>query len=207
MSIVEKIRDLSGYYSRMLQESIQTRTSEMQNDDKSHYLIYRLLGISESEGEKIDLYQNTGRFLYRYAGGFLETATKLCFQEKFPDASVHKIPNPQGNRPKTFEIDCLVGQLAYEIKWRDATTDGDHVIKEHTRIKAITQAGFIPTRLMYYYPNRNQAMRIQSALEDLYIANGGLYYYGHQAWSHVHEKTGVNLFKILQTLADELKPE
>lgn len=175
----------------------------MKQDNKSHYLIYKLLGISENEGEQIDQYQNIGRFLYRYAGGFLETATKLCFTEKFPDATTYRIPNMLGNRPKTFEIDCLVGKNAYEIKWRDATTDGDHIIKEHTRIKAIINTGFTPIRLMYYYPNREQAIRIQSALEDLYIANGGLYYYGQQAWEHVHEKTGVNLYDILQTLANE----
>lgn len=34
----------------------------MANDNKSHYLIYRVLGISFEEGENIDLYQNKGRF-------------------------------------------------------------------------------------------------------------------------------------------------
>ncbi|EJG73160.1 restriction endonuclease R.XbaI [Streptococcus pneumoniae 2082170] len=42
----------------------------MANDNKSHYLIYRVLGISFEEGENIDLYQNKGRFLYKYAGSF-----------------------------------------------------------------------------------------------------------------------------------------
>ena len=32
------------------------------------------LGISFEEGENIDLYQNKGRFLYKYAGSFLEEA-------------------------------------------------------------------------------------------------------------------------------------
>lgn len=55
-------------------------------------------------------------------------------------------------RSKTFEIDCLVGTDAIEIKWRDATTDGDHIAKEHTRIKVIAEAGLTPIHIMFYYP-------------------------------------------------------
>lgn len=57
------------------------------------------------------------------------------------------------------------GLNAIEIKGRDATTDGDHITKEHTRIKAIKNAGFIPIRIMFYYPNRQQAIKIQQALK------------------------------------------
>ncbi|CAA6812040.1 MAG: Unknown protein [uncultured Sulfurovum sp.] len=44
----------------------------MKLDDTSHYMIYKILGISFDEGILIDEYQNTGRFLYKYAGSFLE---------------------------------------------------------------------------------------------------------------------------------------
>jgi len=50
---------------------------------------------------------------------------------------------------------------ALEIKWRDATTDGDHITKEHTRMQAVCDAGYKPVRVMFYYPNRDQAVRIQ----------------------------------------------
>ena len=50
-------------------------------------------------------------------------------------------------RPKTFEIDCLCGLNAIEIKWRDATTGGDHITKEHTRIQVIKNSGFTPVRI------------------------------------------------------------
>ncbi len=79
-------------------------------------------------------------------------AAKLCFKSAFPDAGALRIENTQGHRPKTFEIDCLVGTDALEIKWRDATTDGDHITKEHTRIQAISSAGYTPIRVMFYYP-------------------------------------------------------
>ena len=73
----------------------------------------------------IDVYQNKGRFLYKYAGSFLEEAAKLCFKAKFPESGSVRVPNTHGKKPKLFGVDCLVGSDALEIKWRDATTDGN----------------------------------------------------------------------------------
>lgn len=78
-----KIEKLAKKYSDNLNIKVQERVREMANDNKNHYLIYRVLGISFEEGENIDLYQNKGRFLYKYAGSFLEEAAVLCFNEKF----------------------------------------------------------------------------------------------------------------------------
>lgn len=108
-----------------------------------------------------------------------------------------------GSRPKTFEIDCLEGNNAIEIKWRDATTDGDHITKEHTRIKTISTAGYRPIRIMFYYPNRQQAIRVQQTLETLYKGIGGEYHYGESAWNYVNERTGIDLRAILQKIADQ----
>jgi len=203
MTIEQSIQKLAFDYSNRLLAAIVNRAEEMQADDVSHYLIYRVLGISLHEGQQIDLYQNKGRFLYKYAGSFLEDATKLCFKYTFPDSGSLKIPNTMGVRPKTFEIDCLVGNDALEIKWKDATTDGDHITKEHTRIKVIAAAGYVPIRVMFYYPNRQQAIRIQQTLETLYQGLGGHYYYGDKAWDYVLQKTSVNLKTILETIAHE----
>lgn len=203
VTIEEKIRELAARYAEQLKKKIDRRVKEMEDDDRTHFLIYRVLGITEKEGDLIDVYQNKGRFLYRNAGGFLEEVTKLCFQEKYPDADSVRIPNTLGRRPKTFEIDCLIEQDAIEIKWRDATTDGDHITKEHTRIKTIADAGYTPIRVMFYYPNRKQAMRIQQTLETLYNGIGGQYYYGDKAWQYIKEQTGINLKAILEKLAEE----
>jgi hypothetical protein len=203
VDIEQAIRELALKYATALQRQVEQRIHDMQHDDNSHYLIYRVLGISLTEGEMIDLYQNKGRFLYRYAGAFLEQSTRFCFKAKFPEAKTVKIPNTMGQRPKTFEIDCLVEQTAYEIKWRDATTDGDHITKEHTRLKVIATAGYTPIRLMFYYPNRTQAIRIQSVLQDLYKANDGHYFYGDAAWQHLVDKTGINLQAILEKIVEE----
>jgi len=199
----EEIRTLADRYAAELKRSIDARVAEMDDDDRSHVLIYEVLGVSENEGKLIDVYQNKGRFLYKYAGSFLEEAAKLCFKHKFIDSGSIRVINTRGQRPKTFEIDCLVGNDALEIKWRDATTDGDHITKEHTRIQVIRDAGYKPIRVMFYYPNRMQAMRIQQTLESLYKSVDGEYYYANAAWEYVKNRTGVDLLSILKNLAAE----
>jgi len=198
-----KIRLLADQYADKLKNKIDARVTEMENDDTSHYLIYRVLGVQEAEGHLIDVYQNKGRFLYNNAGKFLEKATTLCFKEAYPNSGSLKIPNTRGQRPKTFEIDCLVENDALEIKWKDATTDGDHITKEHTRIQVISDAGYVPIRVMFYYPNRTQSIRIQETLQTLYQGIGGEYYHGEAAWEYLRSRTKIDLKAILEEIADE----
>jgi hypothetical protein len=202
------IHSLASSYSDALAKKMNGRLVEMESDDNSHYLIYRVLGISQNEGKMIDEYQNKGRFLYKYAGSFLEEASILCFENAFPEAKKKvRIPNTLGARPKTFEIDCLNDNDAYEIKWRDATTDGDHIVKEHTRIRNIKDAGYNPIRIMFYYPNRVQAIKIQEALEAIYKSVGGEYYFGKSAWEIIKQRTGIDLLNILERIANERNAE
>lgn len=203
MTTKEKIKILADKYADRLKSAIDGRVIEMQGDDVSHYLIYRVLGVQEAEGHLIDVYQNKGRFLYKYAGSFLEEASKLCFKDAFPDSGSLRISNTRGQRPKTFEIDCLIGNDALEIKWKDATTDGDHITKEHTRIQVISDAGYVPIRVMFYYPNRAQAIRIQETLETLYQGVGGQYYHGEVAWGYVKDRTNIDFKAILEQIASE----
>lgn len=203
MTTRNKIRNLADQYAERLRSAIDGRVAEMEGDETSHYLIYRVLGVQETEGQLIDVYQNKGRFLYKYAGSFLEAASKLCFKEAFPESGSLRIPNYRGQRPRTFEIDCLVGNDALEIKWKDATTDGDHITKEHTRIQVISDAGYIPIRVMFYYPNRTQAIRIQETLQTLYQGIGGEYFHGEAAWEYVRTRTQIDLKTILEEIADE----
>lgn len=206
-SIEESIRLLARKYADQLKKAIDDRLQEMQNDDRSHFLIYQVLGVGDREGRLVDEYQNKGRFVYKYAGSFLEDAAKLCFLEEFPQSGSARVPNTQGQRPRTFEIDCLMGSEAVEIKWRDATTDGDHITKEHARILAIVDAGYTPIRVMFYYPNREQAIKIQRTLETLYHGVNGEYHYGNAAWDYVKQRTSVDLLAILQLLAKENAPK
>lgn len=201
--IEAEIRALAAKYSQLLKQRIDDRVAEIERDDTSHFALYNALGISTQEGRPIDIYQNKGRFLYRFAGAFLEAAARLCFLERFPGSMSVRIPNTLGSRPKTFEIDCLVDRDAIEIKWRDAITDGDHVAKEHTRIRVISAAGYTPIRVMFFSPNRVQAIRIQQAMSNLYQDLGGHYFHGDDAWEYVAGRTGVDLRGILRTLAGE----
>ncbi|MBI3650044.1 MAG: ApaLI family restriction endonuclease [Acidobacteria bacterium] len=202
ISIKESIRRLADKYANELERKIALRIDEMKKDDLSHYLIYQVLGISDEEGALIDSYQNKGRFLYNYAGKFLEYAALLCIKEKFPDARRTQVENTLGQKPKQFEIDCLIGKDAVEIKWRDATTDGDHITKEHTRIKAIKANGFKPIRLMFFYPNREQSRRIQETLKTLYAGVGGEYFAGDEAWNYLRKRTKIDLKAILLEIAE-----
>jgi hypothetical protein len=202
VDVEEKIIALAKKYGDALKKQTDIRVLEMEADDVSHFLLYKVLGVSDEEGRLIDLYQNKGRFLYKYAGSFLEEAAKLCFLVTFPESGSIKIVNTLGSKPKTFEIDCLLGkQDALEIKWRDATTDGDHITKEHTRIKVIADAGYKPVRVMFYYPNRAQAIRIQQSLATLYAGVKGEYHFGSDAWQYVQDKTGIDLKEILVKIA------
>jgi len=201
MNIQESIRKIADRYASELATKMSSREEQMESDDKSHYLIYQVLGVGNKEGKLIDAYQNKGRFLYKYAGAFLEEATFLCFKEAYPEAKKTRVENKLGRRPKQFEIDCLVKRNAIEIKWRDATTDGDHITKEHTRIRAIKQQRYKPIRIMFYYPNRDQAIRIQETLKTIYAGIGGEYYAGDDAWNYVYKRTGIDLKKILTNIA------
>ena len=201
-----EIKSLSDKYASELRSKIDEHTEEMKSDDNSHFLIYRVLGISESEGNLIDIYQNKGRFVYKYAGSFLEEAAVLCLKHKFPNGSKTRIPNILGKKPATYEIDFLNKSDALEIKWRDATTDGDHITKEHTRVKVISQKGYKPIRVMFYYPQREQAIRIQETLKTLYEGIKGEYYAGDDAWNCIKNYTGFDLKEILEKIADERTP-
>ena len=203
ISTADKIRNLANRYAERLKQRVDERIEEMEDDDNSHYLIYQVLGVGTTEGRLIDVYQSKGRFLYNYAGRFLEAASKICFVDRYPESGSVWIPNTQGQRPRRFEIDCLVDSDAIEIKWRDATTDGDHITKEHTRISAVCDAGYVPIRVMFFYPNRAQAIRIQRTLETLYTGVSGEYYYSDAAWEYVRQRTGTDLLGILEELAEE----
>jgi len=204
--LTSMIEELAENYATNLNAKIEARKEEMREDDNSHYLIYRVLGIHTKEGQLIDEYQNTGRFLYKYAGSFLEEAASICLKFKNVEGCKMYVDNNVGRRPKTFEIDFLDDNNAIEIKWRDATTDGDHITKEHTRVKVIQSYGHIPIRVMFYYPQREQAIRIQETLKTIYKGVKGHYYGGEEAWKFIKDYTGFDLKQILTEIANKRIP-
>lgn len=161
MSNEDKFLKIVMRYREDLQKKIKERKNEMKEDDNAHYIVYNALGFTSEEGYQIDYQQNVGRFLYKYAGSLLEELAIKCLKDAFPEAKEKiKLLNTIDKSPKTVEIDCLVGKKAYEIKWKDATTDGDHIKKEQKRVQIIRDAGYIPIRIMFFEPNREQAVKI-----------------------------------------------
>jgi type II restriction enzyme len=100
----KQIRLLAKKYANELNIRVSERMEAMKADDISHYLIYQVLGIDDKEGYMIDLYQNKGRFLYKYAGSFLEEAAIMCFKYKYPQSKKIKVDNNHGNRPKHLKL-------------------------------------------------------------------------------------------------------
>lgn len=205
--LIKEIESLAKTYSESLKIKIEARIDEMKQDDTSHYLIYRVLGVSSKSGQLIDEYQNTGRFLYKYVGSFLEEAASLCLEFNNPEGQKRLVKNNQGQKPKTFEIDFLDSNNAIEIKWRDATTDGDHITKEHTRVKCIQSHGYKPIRVMFYYPQRAQSKKIQETLKTIYAGVKGEYHAGDDAWKFIKKYSGYDLKAILIAIADKRTPE
>lgn len=199
----ERLLEIILHYREELQKKIREREKEMQQDNNEHYLVYHALGFTSKEGYQIDYQQNVGRFLYNYAGSLLEELTIKCMQTVHPDAEIKvKLPNTIDKNPKKVEIDCLIGNKAYEIKWKDATTDGDHIKKEHKRVQIIKEAGYVPVRIMFFEPNRKQAIKEQKKLKKMYEEIGGEYYSGEDAWRYLKHETGIDLKKLLQKMRE-----
>ena len=61
--------------------------------------------------------------------------------------------------------------------------------------------GYKPIRIMFYYPNRTQAIKIQETIKDMYSGLGGLYYFGCSAWNYIKQITDIDLKAILEGIA------
>lgn len=200
--VFEHIKILIEQRRTDLHRKITARDAALVGDDNAHHLLYRLLGVDAAQAMLIDRHQNTGRLLWRQLGTLIEEAVGCCFRARFPDAGPHRVA-VEGTSPRTYQIDLLVEGDAYEIKWRDATTDGDHVNKERARISQIARQGLRPIGLTFFLPHREQARAIQLRRAALYAELGGVHYVEQAAWRHVHERTGIDLHGILLRLAGE----
>ena len=70
-------------------------------------------------------------------------------------------------------------------------------------MQSVKNAGYKPIRVMFYYPNRAQAQRIQKTLESLYVGADGEYHCGDDAWDYIQKYTEVDFKRILETIATE----
>ena len=205
-SLKEAVDEVTSRVRNALAAAVAARRADLLEDDTSHYEVYRILGVPPSECELIDLYQNVGRFVYKYAGALLENTTRLLLEDSGKGGPI-TLPNTVSRNPVNFEIDCYTSRdnKAHEIKWRDATTDGDHIRKEMNKITSIVHAGYIPVRVMYYMPVRTQVKRIQERILDLFREHGEAYV-GEEAWEYVSAYAGFDLKAALREF-DQPHPE
>ncbi len=89
-------------------------------------------------------------------------------------------------RPKRQTIDTQTGQLSGNFS---------RLLRNDKLLNLI--------RVMFYYPNREQAIRIQETLATLYAGIGGHYHFGDAAWAYVKSRTEIDLKAILEKLAGE----
>ena len=55
MSTDNEIRWIADKYADNLKTRVNQRKREMEADDSSHYLIYKVLGVTDEEGKLIDV--------------------------------------------------------------------------------------------------------------------------------------------------------
>ena len=188
-----------------LEKGMHERRESLANVNGQHLEVYELFDIPKDEGRKIELYHNLGRLFYNAVGRLLQDTTQAVISHTKGGKSI-KIPNTISSSPKKFEIDSFVEQdkKAHEIKWRDATTDGDHVRKENHKVQCIVQQRMIPVRVMYYMPVSVQAIKIQTKVLAAYRQHGEAYV-GEDAWSYIKDYTGVDLHAYLYKKTRELE--
>jgi hypothetical protein len=184
-----QIRAIFMREATTLRAQFMKRIYDFESDPTEHIALYQALGVDEQMAKKIDLYQSLGRLLYPRLGRVMEDSARLCLGDR---SSKIKIVNPNG-RPKLFELDCVVGDRAYEIKWRDATTDGDHVSKEEARVRATKAAGFKPVRLTFFSPRSELSRKVQMRLGQVYKSLDAEFLVGPEAFEHLRDRSGIDL--------------
>ena len=167
-------------------------------DSREHARVYRALGIDDKTGLELDERHMEARFVYTHAGRLMEGISRVCILSSHPARAKVRVPNICGSKPKRFEIDVLAEDKdAIEVKWRDATTDGDHITKELDRVASVKDSGYKPIRLMFFEPSGKEAVKIQDQLSAEYPLIGGEYYRGPAAFAFLKDYTGIDVLALL----------
>ena len=90
------IKSMASRYAEELKRRVERRTVEMEQDDTSHYLLYRVLGVMEEEGRLIDLYQKQRAFSVQIRRFFL--GGSRCCLHQTPVSPSHKGQNSKSFR-------------------------------------------------------------------------------------------------------------
>jgi hypothetical protein len=168
---------------------------QMDKFNNKHHQIYELFYPKE-EIERMEKYHNQARILSANVGRLFDKIVKFIITDKEGGQSEY-IDNYNGH-PKKFEIDVMNHhkKIAYEIKWRDAGTDGDHKAKEYRKVDTIVALGYKPIRLTFYLPELMRSANSQRQIIEYYNKFGESYT-EDKAFEYVNKLGGIDLMKIL----------
>lgn len=193
--IVKNIEKIIEEKQNKVRDNILKKTSMIEGFDNPHHVIYSMF-LSSDEVKRMEHYWNLGRIISSNAGQMFDSIIKFLLSSIIPGKSTN-IENPNGH-PKFFEIDHLSidNNLAYEIKWRDAGTDGDHLKKEFNKVDAVLKLGYKPIRLTFFMPELKLSNDSQKKIIEYYKDNGGEAYTGNDAFKYIENLTGCDLKEI-----------
>lgn len=202
---IDCINEVMNTYVTYIHEIIEIRMDELKHDTNEHHMMYEVFGLPEHEQYNIDKYHNIARLIYSNCGSLMEKISMICLGgKKFSINNLHYSPKADN---KTFTIDCYTknDNRAHEIKWRDSTTDGDHSDKEEAKINSILDIGYIPVRVMFFMPERNQSKSKQEKILSIY-KDKGLAFVGKDAFKYIYDYSDIDIYKILQDFISKVDP-
>lgn len=192
----ERIANILGHHAAEVRRRFAEVRERMDTADRDYSRVYRALGLDDATGRDLDERHLEARFVYNHAGVMIEKVAIECVMSRHAARKKVLVDNVASARPIKFEIDVVVERDGIEIKWKDATTDGDHVTKEKHRVASIKEAGYRPIRLMFFEPSAPQSKKIQDRLSEEYAKIGGEFHRGLAAFDFIRRYTGVDMLSF-----------
>jgi type II restriction enzyme len=186
---------VSDYHNKIMTNITETQ-NKMDSFINEHHLVYELF-YDKKELKLMEKYHNRARILSTNAGRIFDTAVKFIITDVEGGKSEY-INNPN-QHPSRFEIDVINHdkKIAYEIKWRDAGTDGDHTNKEFRKVDLLVEQGYTPIRLTFFMPELERSLKSQTQIIN-YYGKYGKTYTQDKAFEYINQMADIDLLQILK---------
>ena len=186
---------VSDYHNKIMTNITETQ-NKMDSFINEHHLVYDLF-YDKKELKLMEKYHNRARILSTNAGRIFDTAVKFIITDVEGGKSEY-INNPN-QHPSRFEIDVINHdkKIAYEIKWRDAGTDGDHTNKEFRKVDLLVEQGYTPIRLTFFMPELERSLKSQTQIIN-YYGKYGKTYTQDKAFEYINQMADIDLLQILK---------
>ena len=193
------IHQIIKRYHKKIVDNTEATQSKMDLFENSHHEIYQLF-YSKEQLKIMEQEHNRARILSSNAGRIFDEAVKFVITNAEGGKSEY-VSNP-GGHPKKFEIDIINHnkKIGYEIKWRDAGTDGDHKAKEYRKVDIIKEMGYTPIRLTFFLPELPRSLKAQQEIINYYKEHGRAYT-GNDAFNFVNKMANIDLWSIIRSYA------